>query len=97
MWHFYDGSPARIHIISESGEYTTAVLGLDFDNGEIPQFVVPSKHWFAVKVEDKHGFTLAGCTVAPGFDFADFELGRRNDLVARFPHLGEIVDCLTRS
>jgi len=96
MWHFYDGSPLRIHIISNEGDYTSQLVGRDLSNGELPQFVVKGGSWFASEVVEDNSFSLAGCTVAPGFDFQDFVLADRTDLLNRFPKHTNIIQKLTR-
>jgi uncharacterized protein len=95
-WHFYDGSPLILHMISKEGGYSKVTIGRNFEMGEIPQFVVPGGTWFAAEVSIKDSFSLLGCTVAPGFDFADFEMGRRDELMAVFPEYGEVIRALTR-
>jgi uncharacterized protein len=95
-WHFYDGSPLILHMISSGREYTKVTIGRNFDMGEIPQFVVAGGSWFAAEVAEKDSFSLLGCTVAPGFDFADFEMGRRDELTANFPEYREVIHSLTR-
>ncbi len=77
VWHFYDGSSLTIHIIETAGTYSTIRLGRRIDFGETPQAVVPAGYWFGATVTDQTGFALVACTVAPGFDFADFELPTR--------------------
>lgn len=96
MWHFYEGSPLTIHMIDESGTYSFQRLGLDLDNHEQPQFTVPKNIWFASEVEDPNTYCLAGCTVSPGFDFADFELAERNSLMEAYPDHKEVIHRLTR-
>jgi predicted cupin superfamily sugar epimerase len=95
-WHHYDGDPLDLHLIDERGEHQVVALGRDFARGERPQYVVPAGTWQAA-VPRGDRYTLAGCTVAPGFDFADFEMPARSDLVARFPAHAEIVTRLTRA
>jgi predicted cupin superfamily sugar epimerase len=95
IWHFYDGSSIRLHIISESGIHTTHLIGRDFDKGEVPQFVVPGGCWFAGEVVEQDAYSLIGCTVSPGFDFKDFELQSRKDLVSLFPDQEEPITRLT--
>lgn len=85
VWHFYDGCSLNIHVILPEGTLITKTLGADFDNGESLQQVIPANHWFAAKPADANGFTLAGCTLAPGFDFNDFELGTFAQLSGLFP------------
>lgn len=96
VWHYYDGgSDLLIHVISPDGAYTRLCLGRSAK--ALPQAVVPRGHWFAADVEDKSSFALVGCTVAPGFDFSDFEMGDRGHLMKTFPLYGEVITSLTRS
>jgi len=71
IWHFYAGSPLKLQIADDGGGRTLA-LGADLAAGEIPQAVVPANIWQSA--ESTGDWTLVGCTVAPGFDFATFEL-----------------------
>jgi predicted cupin superfamily sugar epimerase len=96
-WHFYDGSPLILHMISSAGKYSRAVIGRNIEKGEVPQFVVPGGTWFAAEVALENSFSLLGCTVAPGFDFSDFEMGRKADLSASFPEHREIIEKLSRA
>lgn len=92
VWHLYDGGPLLIHCISPGGEYMSLRLG----KGEgQPQQVVPAGTWFAAEPGEGADYALAGCTVAPGFDFADFELGRRSELIRLFPRHHELIARLT--
>ncbi len=95
-WHFYEGSTIRIHEIDESGKYSFQDLGLDFSKGQVPQYTVFGKKWFAAKVSEPNSFTLVGCSVYPGFDFEDFELADKKDLVKNFPSHADIIKSLTR-
>jgi uncharacterized protein len=95
-WHFYEGSPLSLHMISPKGEYNKVIVGRNFEKGEVPQFVVPGGTWFAAEVAPEDSFSLLGCTVAPGFDFADFEMAGRAELILLFPGLREIIVRLTR-
>jgi uncharacterized protein len=95
-WHFYDGSPLFLHMISPQGNYSKAIIGRNFEMGEVPQFVVPGGTWFAAEVAHEDSFSLMGCTVAPGFDFTDFEMGRRVELFTLFPGCREVIGKLSR-
>ena len=95
IWHFYYGASLTIHKIDEAGNYTAQKLGRNLDEGEVLQFVIPKHTWFAAEVNDKKSFTLIGCTVAPGFDFADFELAKREEMVKQFPLLEKVIERLT--
>src|SRR6185437_1317671 len=70
LWHFYAGSPITVHVIEPDGSYSGIQLGADPDAGEVLQEVVKAGRWFASQALDDTSFALAGCTVAPGFDFA---------------------------
>jgi predicted cupin superfamily sugar epimerase len=96
MWHFYIGAPVSVHMIEASGRYSSLILGNDPESGQVLQAVVPAGCWFASHVADWESFALVGCTVAPGFDFEDFEMGKRAELVARYPQHREVTRRLTR-
>jgi len=95
-WHFYAGGPLLIYIIHPGGSLQSAKLGSNIFNDETFQFVVPAGCWFASVPADETAFSFAGCTVAPGFDFADFELAQREELTTAFPRHELIIKQLTR-
>lgn len=95
IWHFYSGSPIKIHMISEEGEYSNVVVGNDFDKGFLPQFVVKGGCWFASEVTVEDSYSLVGCTVSPGFDFTDFDLANRTDLIEKYHEHHEVISKLT--
>ncbi len=97
IWHFYAGSALTITMIDQEGNLEQTVLGNNPEKGESLQAVIPHGVWFGARVNDAEGFALAGCTVAPGFEFEDFELGNRRKLLAEFPQHSEIIKRLTRS
>lgn len=84
LWHFYDGEPLALHLLDAQGRHEIIRLGRDVRNGERPQAVVPAGVWQAA-VPMGERFTLCGCTVAPGFDFADFEMPHTAALLSQFP------------
>jgi predicted cupin superfamily sugar epimerase len=92
LWHFYAGSALQILVIDPEG----ALSELRLDGAGSFQAVVPGGCWFASRVVDGVGFALVGCTVAPGFDFADFELAKRHELVKVYPQHRQIIEELTR-
>ncbi len=96
LWHFYLGGTVVVHGIESDGSYFRIQLGNDPDSGEVLQAVVKAGCWFASEVSDGESFALVGCTVAPGFDFEDFELAERRELAARFPQHAELISKLTR-
>jgi hypothetical protein len=97
LWHFYAGDSLEIHVIDLDGIHSRILLGPNLDAGENLQAVVKAGCWFASRVQDPNSFALVGCTVAPGFDFEDFELAKRSDLSARFPQHQSLIEKLTRS
>lgn len=94
IWHFYDGSTLLLHTISPEGEYRCVRIGNEFENGDVPQFVVTAGTWFAAEVPQ--GYALTGCTVAPGFDFLDFELAETESLSGLFPLHRSVIERLCR-
>ena len=95
MWHFYAGGPLNVYVILPSGELEIIRLGNNPDRGEVFQAVVPAGCWFGSKPADETAYSLVGCTVAPGFDFADFELAKRLDLLDQYPQNREVIELLT--
>lgn len=83
-------------MIFEDGSYAMSIAGRNFSSGEIPQILIPGGTWFAAELTAEEGYALAGCTVAPGFDFADFELADRDSLSKKFPLLSDIICRLTK-
>lgn len=90
-WHFYAGQTLLIHIIFNNGKYDSIKLGPDLAAGETFQYVVPATTWFAAEPAPGSAFALAGCTVAPGFDFRDFKMADKKTLLAAFPQHNDIV------
>lgn len=96
LWHFYTGSALNLFVLHENGQFELIRLGSNMTNGEVYQAVVPAGSWFASQPSEPDGFSLLGCTVAPGFDFNDFELARRDELVAQYPEHAELISRYTR-
>jgi predicted cupin superfamily sugar epimerase len=97
MWHFYAGQALEVLELDDAGNLARTRLGPDLLNGDVPQHAVPARRWFASRVAPGGTFALVGCTVAPGFDFADFALAQRHTLSARYPQHGALIAELTRS
>lgn len=97
IWHFYEGATIDLHIISPAGVHRQIKIGAMPEKGELFQVTVPGNSWFAAKIEQEDSYALVGCTVAPGFDFDDFTLGRREELTRRFPEHSSLINSLTRS
>jgi predicted cupin superfamily sugar epimerase len=91
-WHHYAGDTLLIHVLNQDGTYACIKLGSAIDEGEVFQFVVPANTWFAAECAEQTSFVLTGCTVAPGFDFADFEMADKELLLNEFPeHRSTII------
>jgi len=95
LWHFYTGTGLNIYVIHPDGKGEILKLGDDLINGYSFQQLVPAGCWFASKPVTADGFSFVGCTVAPGFDFADFEMGDREELVKEYPKYEEWINELT--
>ena len=91
VWYFHGGSPLIVHVIDESGNYQEMKLGLDIEEGEQPQVIVPRNSIFGSSVVEEDTFSLVGCMVSPGFDFQDFELFTQAELMAIYPQHEKII------
>lgn len=94
VWHHYDGDPLELHVV-DGDHHERVVLGRDLAAGQRPQHVVPAGAWQAA-IPLGSRWTLCGCTVAPGFEFAEFELPARDALLARLPGHEALVRRFTR-
>ncbi len=96
VWHFYEGSSLTVHVIDPAGRYEALKVGRNVGAGEWPQAVVRAGCLFGATVNEPGSYALAGCTVAPGFDFADFELPGRARLLELYPQHRSVIERLTR-
>ncbi|PZR24663.1 MAG: hypothetical protein DI535_21280 [Citrobacter freundii] len=96
IWHFYNGDPLIIYEIDQQGKLTEHLLGQDPIAGQSLCCVIKAGNWFASKVADGGDYGLAGCTVAPGFDFVDFELAEKEKLSQLFPEHAGLIHSLCR-
>ena len=95
-WHHYAGGTLLIHVLNQDGTYACIKLGSATDKGEVFQFVVPADTWFAAECAEQTSFVLTGCTVAPGFDFGDFEMADRELLLHEFSEHSAMIIKLCR-
>lgn len=95
LWHFYDGDTLCVYEINADGTLNKHLLGKDPEAGALPQVVIPAGSWFASRVEAPGSYALVGCTVAPGFDFEDFEMADRSKLTELFPAYDHLIKSLT--
>ncbi len=96
IWHFYEGSPLTLHILNPNISYPTITLGRDPESGESLQAIVEAGAWFAASVNDTASYSLVGCTVAPGFDFADFTIADHGHLMELFPDHHDLIKKFTK-
>lgn len=95
-WHFYYGDVLEVIEINEQGDLMITKIGSNILKGETFQYTVKANTWFGSRVSTNGNFSLVGCTVYPGFDFNDFELAKRDDLIKLFPKHQTIITELTR-
>lgn len=93
MWYYHAGEALSIYMISPEGELTIEQLGLNITNGEKPQVLVPKGYIFGSAM-NQNGFSLVGCMVSPGFDFKDFELFNKEELIKQYPTHIDIIEKL---
>lgn len=96
VWHFYAGDPLVLFVFEQQGGMRRVVLGRDLEDQQTLQAVVPAETWFGAALVDGGRYALVGCTVAPGFAFADFETGERRALLDLYPQHQLAVKRLTR-
>jgi uncharacterized protein len=91
IFHFYLGDPVTMLELFPDGSGRTMTLGNDILAGHSPQWVVPRGVWQGAFLERGGGFALLGTTMAPGFDFADFELGKKSELLTRYRDYADLI------
>lgn len=95
IWHLYAGGPLELHTIDAHGRHARRILTTDLQTGE-PTALVAAGCWQAARLAPGAEWALGGCTVAPGFDFADFEMPSAAELTAAHPSNARIIRELTR-
>lgn len=95
IFHFYLGDPVHMLQLHPDGTGATHVIGADIPAGQRPQLAVPRGVWQGTRLVPGGRFALLGCTVSPGFDFADYEHGQRAALVRQYPRWAKEIDALT--
>ncbi|MCG2615282.1 cupin domain-containing protein [Terrimonas sp. NA20] len=96
IWHFYHGDAIIVYEIDGAGSLTEHLLGNDPSKGHSLCCVIKAGNWFASRVADGGEYGLAGCTVAPGFDFNDFELAFKEQLSKEYPEQKELINSMCR-
>ena len=96
IWHFYYGSNIIVHVIGKNSNLSSNIIGNNIQNGnEKIQMLIEKDSWFAAEVENKSMYSLVGCTVIPGFEFDDFELAKKEEMVQKYPLYENIIRRLT--
>lgn len=96
VFHFYSGDPVEMIQIDQNGKLTKFVLGSDIFAGHTPQVVVPRGIWQGLRLKKDGKWALMGTTVAPGFEFEDFEVGAREAMIQQFPQYSSDITRFTR-
>ena len=96
LWHFHAGTAVLLSAIDEAGKLRSFTLGNDVARGETPQIRIRGGWWYGARLEDQESYALVSCTVSPGFEYQDWELGRREELQAAFPQHARLIEELTR-
>ncbi len=94
IWHFYLGGPLTLVEIYPDGKVKEVVIGQDIKSGQKLQYVIKAGNWFGAYPNFESKFSFIGCTVAPGFEFNDFEMGNRDQLIKQFPKAQKIIEVL---
>lgn len=94
MWYFHKGSPLHIHSIDTNGVLTTRELS-DQPTGDL-SVTVEAGQWFAAELPSGDGYVLVSCAVAPGFDFSEFKMARKSEMIAEYPQHTALANRLCR-
>ncbi|MDD2687218.1 MAG: cupin domain-containing protein [Bacteroidales bacterium] len=89
-WFFHQGESIEILAVID-GKLQNYVLGNNIENNESPQITIPAHTWFAAHLTKEKDYALVSCSVAPGFEFTEFEIADREDLLKTFPHLKDTI------
>ena len=95
LWLFHQGQSIELYVLTKTGELEIHNLGNDLENDELPQIVVKAGNWFAAKLKNEEGYSLVSCIVTPGFEFSDFELAKKDDLLSQFPEYDKVINKLS--
>lgn len=96
IWYFHVGTALKFYLIDPLGNLKTYMVGSDFLNGEVLQVAAPANHYMAAEVVSDNSFSFISCAVAPGFDFADFEMGDKKSMTKEYPRHADLIDKFTK-
>lgn len=97
IWNYHLGTPVLLYVINNMGKLLTYKLGPMLALGQHPQVLIKAGHWFAATPENRRYYSLVTCLTIPGFNYEDFELARRKDLLKQFPQYQDVILKFTRS
>lgn len=92
IWHYYSGGTVTLYAIGKDGELSKIKIG----KGRSFQVIIKANTWFAAALDSKNSYCLLGCTVSPGFDYRDWELGERDNLVRMYPQHRKVIERYTK-
>jgi predicted cupin superfamily sugar epimerase len=95
VFHFYAGDPVEMLQLKPNGDAQRIVIHNDLAAGHEPQIVVPAGVWQGCRLAPGGQWALMGCTVAPGFDYADYTAGNRDELISIYPRFADMITALT--
>ncbi len=95
IFHFYLGDPVQMLQLWPDGTSRTVILGTDLKTGQLPQTVVPGGVWQGSFLIERGKFALLGATMAPGFDYADYVEGKREELIWKWSERKAMIERLT--
>ncbi|MDF2431363.1 MAG: uncharacterized protein JWP44_994 [Mucilaginibacter sp.] len=90
LWYFHKGEPLHIHVINNEGKYQVIELS-DTISGNL-SVAIRAGEWFAAEIPSKTDFTLVSCAVAPGFEFAEFEIAQKDELILLYPQHTALIN-----
>ncbi|MCE5199848.1 MAG: cupin domain-containing protein [Armatimonadota bacterium] len=96
IFHFYAGDPVEMLQLHPDGSHSLIIIGNNLEAGHAPQVIAPMGVWQGCRLAPEGKWALMGTTVAPGFDYADYENGDRQKLIAKYPDCVEMITALTR-
>ena len=100
IWLHHLGDPLEMLMLHPHGEGEIACIGSDLSLGQSPQHICPANTWQGTQItpgQDRVGYALGSCIMAPGFEWSEFELGNRNDLVSNYPGFVDQITARTRT
>jgi uncharacterized protein len=94
IWHFYEGDSLMVVELTEEGGFKETRLGKNLEKGELVQYVVPAGVWFGAYLPADSSYAFVGCTVSPAFEYKDFEMGNKAELLKNYPQAVSVINKL---